>query len=185
MKRHGIGSRNQLTADGRAFSVQTTLLPGEAGSPTVAAAEALAAGYFAFLRRLTGGLVTTVAAADGLVLRLRGLPVPLLAFEQAGEVPEPEGAAVGYAITGGLLLRRGVRGSRFIFRVARAGGALRATVDLEEFAPAMLALPGGRALYRLVQGPLHAWAGRRFLRALRRQPQRLQGTGRTQRELGP
>jgi hypothetical protein len=113
------------------------------------------------------------------------VPVPLLAFARAGEVSEPEGAAVGYAITGGLLLRQGMRGSRFIFRVAGAGGALRATVDLEEFAPALLALPGGRALYRLVQGPLHAWAGRRFLRALRRQPQPLRETGRTQRELGP
>lgn len=174
MKKRDIGSRNRLTADGRAFSVQTTLLPGEAGSPTVPAAEALAAAYFAFLRRLTGGLVITVGAADGLALRLRGLPVPLLAFGQPGEVPEPEGEAVGYAITGGLLLCRGVRGSRLIFRVARAGGALRATVDLEEFAPAILTLPGGRALYRLVQGPLHAWAGCRFLHALRRQPARLQ-----------
>jgi len=176
VKRGGIGSRSRLTADGRAFSVQTTILPEEAGAVTLVTAEALAAGYFAFLRRLTGGLVTTVGAADGLALRLRGLPVPLLTFGQPGEVPEPEGAAAGYAITGGLLLRRETRGSRLVFRVARAGGALRATVDLEEFAPAILALPGGRALYRLVQGPLHAWAGRRFLRALRRQPGRLQRT---------
>jgi len=177
VKRRGIGSLSRLTPDGRAFSVQTAILPGEAEAVTLATAEALAAAYFAFLSRVSGGLFTVVRSPEALALRLRGLRVPLLAFAQVGEVPEPEGAAVGYAITGGLLLRRGARGSRLCFRVARAGGGLRATVDLEGFAPALLDLPGGLALYRVVQAPLIAWAGRRLLRALRHRPGRLRQTG--------
>jgi len=169
----GIGSLSLLASDGRAFSVQTTVLPGEAGPATRATAEALAAGYFASLRRLSGGLLTLARSSDGSALRLRGLRVSLLALDRAEEIPEPEGAAVGYALAGGLLLRRGAQGGRLVFRVARAGGGVRATVDLEGFAPALLALPGGRALYRFAQAPLIAWVGRRFLRALRRRPGRL------------
>ena len=177
MKRRGIGSLSRLASDGRAFSVQTAVLPGEAGPPTLATAEALAAGYFASLGRLSGGLLTVVRSPETLALRLRGLRAAVLVFDHAGEVPEPEGAAVGYAITRGLLLRRGAGGGRLIFRVARAGGGLRATVDLEGFAPAVLGVPGGRALYRVFQAPLIAWAGRRLLRALRRRLGRLQRTG--------
>ncbi|MGH7377364.1 MAG: hypothetical protein ACREKK_08100 [Candidatus Methylomirabilales bacterium] len=177
MKRRGIGSLSRLTPDGRAFSVQTTILPGEAGAVTLATAEALAAAYFAFLSRVSGGLCTVVRSPETLALRLRGLRAALLVFDHAGEVPEPEGAAVGYAITRGLLLRRGAGGGCLIFRVARAGGGLRVTVDLEGFAPALLGLPGGRGLYRVVQAPLIAWAGRRVLRALRRRPGRLRQTG--------
>lgn len=176
MRGRGIGSLSRLTPDGRAFSVQTTVLPAEEGSPTAATAEALAAGYFASLSRLGAGFFTVLRLPEGLVLHLRRVRGPLLTFGPAGEVPEPDGAAVGYAITGGLLLRRGAQGGCLIFRVARAGGGLRATVDLEGFAPAVLALPGGRALYRYVQAPLIAWAGRRLLRGLRRRPGRLQRT---------
>ncbi|MCI0370052.1 MAG: hypothetical protein L0214_01410 [candidate division NC10 bacterium] len=172
-----IGSLSRLTSDGRAFSVQTTILPEEAGAVTLATAEALAAGYFASLSRLSGGFLAVVRSPEAIALRLRGLRISFLIFAQAGEVPEPEGAAVGYAITGGLLLRGGAQGGRLIFRAARAGAGLRATVDLEGFSPAVLALPGGGALYRVAQAPLIAWAGRKFLSALRRRPERLQQTG--------
>ena len=173
-----VGSLSRLASDGRAFSVQTTIFPEEAGAVTLATAEALAAGYFASLSWLSGGFLTVVRSPGGIALRLRGVRAPLLAFDQAGEVPEPEGAAVGYGITGGLLLKRGAQGGRLMFRAAQAGAGVRATVDLEGFVPAVLALPGGRALYRFTQAPLIAWTGRRFLRALRRRPECLEGTGR-------
>lgn len=168
--RGGIGSLSRLLPDGRAFSVQTTILPEEAGSPSRAVAEALARDYFASLGRSGAGLLAVDRSPETVVLRLRGFRAPLLAFTPAGEIPEPDGAAVGYAITGGLLLRRGVEGGRLCFRVARTTGGLRVTVDLEGFAPALFALPGGRALCRFIQLPLHARAGRRYLRRLRRRP---------------
>ena len=170
MRERAIGSRSRLLLDGLAFSVQTTVLPAEAGLPSIAAAEALAGHYFAFLDRSGAGLVAVDRSAEVLALRLRGLRAPLLVFAPAGEVAEPDGAGVGYAITGGLLLRRGAEGGRLCFRIARAKGGLRVTVDLDSFAPALLSLPGGRALCRFMQLPFHAWAGQRFLRRLRRSP---------------
>lgn len=170
MRERRIGSLSRLLPDGRAFSVQTTVLPEEFGLPSVAVAEALAGEYFTSLRRAGGGLLAVDRSSEAFVLRLRGLRAPLLAFARAGEVPEPDGAAVGYAITGGLLLRRGAEGGRLCFRLARTKAGLRVTVDLEGFAPALLALPGGGALCRFIQLPFHARAGRRFLRRLRRRP---------------
>ncbi|MBI2080468.1 MAG: hypothetical protein HY575_09400 [candidate division NC10 bacterium] len=170
MRERRIGSLSRLLPDGRAFSVQTIVLPEEAGSPSVAAAEAVAGDYFASLGRSGAGLLAVDRSSEAFALRLRGLRAPLLAFAPAGEVPEPDGTAVSYAITGGLLLRRGAEGGRLCFRLARTKEGLRVTVDLEAFAPALLALPGGRALCRFIQLPFHARAGRRFLRRLRRRP---------------
>lgn len=165
-----IGSLSRLLPDGRAFSVQTTVFPEEPGLPSVAVAEALAGDYFASLGRSSAGLLAVDRSPETLALRLRGVRAPLLTFTHAGEIPEPDGAAVGYAITGGFLLRRGAVGGRICFRVARAKGGLRVTVDLEAFTPALVALPGGRALCRFIHLPLYARAGRRFLCRLRRRP---------------
>lgn len=163
-----IGSLSRLLPDGRAFSVQTTVLPEAAGPPSVAAAETVAGSYFAVLDRSVAGLLAVDRSPEAVTLRLRGLHAPLLVFTPAGAIPESDGAGVGYAITGGLLLRRRAEGGRLCFRVARTSAGLRVTVDLEAFAPARLPLPGGRALSGYLQLFFHARMGRRLLRRLRR-----------------
>jgi hypothetical protein len=122
-------------------------------APSVSTGEALAEGYFAWLRKRILGL--TAKSIDGtVVLRQFGVKLLSLRAVHAGTSPEVQ----VYVAEDGLLLRRDGLG-HFEFRVLPATG--EALVILRGFEPA---LPFW--LYRLTHAQVHQFSVNRFAKTL-------------------
>ena len=130
--------------------------------------------YFAFLRRVTCGLVLPESRADGLRFRLAGTRAALIRFlPPRSEVLDGE-ETLSLAICGGFLVQgrasdRGV----LTFCVVREGEGVRLTLRLADFCP--LILGGNRPsrpskwLYRLTQAYIHRLVTVRFLAGIYRE----------------
>jgi hypothetical protein len=171
---------------GRVRTTQTLVVPlatareaKVADRLTACRARQLAGLYGAFIRTWTRGLVQP--RHEGSTLRLcvagRGPCLLVLALHEA-EVDQgsPPGVRATLAILGGLAVADTAGGGVLVLRLALrhgvppAGAALEAAVEVDRYAPRLLALPLPaavcRLLYTMTQASLHRAITSAFLRDL-------------------
>jgi hypothetical protein len=157
--------------DGAVSSVQTAELsmPPErlAALWTPANLENLARTYWAFLTRVTLGLIRVVYGYDERAVVLLGRPLTLLRFEAPEYVLAAEHGMVRWPIHDGLLVARAGRGSGFLaLDVQRQPpDRLRIEVEVANFYPA-IAANFSMPVYRATQSVVHVLVTHAFLRSL-------------------
>jgi hypothetical protein len=129
--------------------------------------ENLARTYWAFLSRVTLGLIRVVYGEDERAVVLLGRPLTLLRFEAPEYALEPDHGNVRWQIRDGLLVTRAGRGSGFLaLDVRREDEArLRIEVEVANFYPA-IAARFSMPVYRATQAFVHVLVTHAFLRSL-------------------
>jgi hypothetical protein len=157
--------------DGAVRSVQTAELsmPPErlAALWTPANLENLARTYWAFLTRVTLGVIRVVYGPDERAVELLGRPLTLLRFDAPEYVLEADHGTVRWPIRDGLLVARAGRGSGFLaLDVQRQPpDRLRIEVEVANFYPA-IAAGFSMPVYRATQAFVHVLVTHAFLRSL-------------------
>lgn len=156
-----------LKTDGTVHSHQWIALP--AASAPELAVEDVVARYFAFLRSCTLGLINPERNADGIALRLLGLPLISLCLPV---ITRDETAAhADLFINGGLLVQRdSCSRGQLRFSIIRTPEQIRIEIRLSDYCPLLL---GHRTptrfrkwLYRITQASIHKLVTIRFLATL-------------------
>jgi hypothetical protein len=134
---------------------------------TPANLENLARTYWAFLSRVTLGLIRVAYGRDERAVVLLGRPLTLLRFEAPEYVFEADRGTVRWEIRDGLLVARAGRGSGFLaLDVQRqAPDRLRIEVEVANFYPA-IAAGFSMPVYRATQALVHVLVTHAFLRSL-------------------
>jgi hypothetical protein len=155
--------------DGAVRSVQTAELSmphdrlEELWSP--ANLENLGRTYWAFLSRVTLGLIRVAYGEDERAVKFLGLT--LLCFEAPEYVLDGDHGSVRWQIRDGLLVARGGRGCGYLeLDVNRQGpGRVRIEVTVANFYPA-IAARFSMPVYRITQAVVHVLVTHAFLRSL-------------------
>ena len=134
---------------------------------TPANLENLARTYWAFLTRVTLGLIRVVYARDTRAVVLLGRPLTLLRFDAPEYELEADHGTVRWPIRDGLLVARAGRGSGFLaLDVQRQPpDRLRIEVEVANFYPA-IAAGFSMPVYRATQAFVHVLVTHAFLRSL-------------------
>lgn len=157
--------------DGAVRSAQTAELsmPPErcASLWTPANLENLARTYWAFLSRLTFGLIRVVYGEDERSVVLLRRPLTLLRFEAPEYTLEPDHGTVRWQIRDGLLVARGGGGCGFLALDVRRldRRTLRIEVEVANFYPA-IAARFSTPVYTATQAFIHVLVTHAFLRSL-------------------
>jgi hypothetical protein len=160
-----------INQDGAVRSVQTAELTTTTASLdelwNTTNLENLARTYWAFLTKMTFGLIRVVYTEHARSVVLIARPLTLLRFETPEYTIEPDRGHVEWRIRDGLLVARSGRGSGFLaLDVLREGPAhLRISVEVANFYPAIanwLSVP----VYELTQSAIHVVVTNSFLRSL-------------------
>jgi hypothetical protein len=157
--------------DGAVRSVQTVELSmpedrlAELWSP--ANLENLGRTYWAFLSRVTLGLIRVVYGEDERAVVFLGRPLTLLRFEAPEYVLEADHGGVRWQIRDGLLVARAGQGCGFLALDVRREdpGRLRIEVEVANFYPA-IASAFSMPAYRATQAFVHVLVTHAFLRSL-------------------
>lgn len=149
-------------------SLQTIALSGPVVEQTERGALALAAPYWAEIRRLTAGLVTARSDERGVELRLAGA-LTLFRFGPARPATAPGRVECRFPIAGGLLAKE-ERG--WLTFTQRTTEPPRLEIAVEDYVPALSSqrdrLSLRRFAYRELQERAHRAIGRRYLRRMAR-----------------
>lgn len=134
---------------------------------TPANLENLARTYWAFLSRVTLGLIRVVYSRDTRSVVLLGRPLTLLRFDAPEYVLEADHGMVRWPIRDGLLVARAGRGSGFLALDTRRQppDRLRIEVEVANFYPA-IAAGFSMPVYRATQALVHVLVTHAFLRSL-------------------
>jgi hypothetical protein len=129
--------------------------------------ENLARTYWAFLTKMTLGLIRVVYTEHSRSVVLIARPLTLLRFEAPEYTLKSDRGHVEWQIRDGLLVARSGRGSGFLaVDVKREGAAqLRISVEVANFYPAIanwLSVP----VYEMTQSAIHVLVTNSFLRSL-------------------
>lgn len=157
--------------DGAVRSVQTAELsmPADRLSAlwTPANLENLARTYWAFLTRVTLGLIRVRYGRDERAVVLLARPLTLLRFEAPEYVLEADHGTVQWPIRDGLLVARAGRGSGFLALDVQRQPPDRLRIELEvaNFYPA-IAAGFSMPVYRATQALVHVLVTHAFLRSL-------------------
>jgi hypothetical protein len=157
--------------DGAVRSVQTVELSmpedrlAELWSP--ANLENLGRTYWAFLSRVTLGLIRVVYGEDERAVVFLGRPLTLLRFEAPEYVLEADHGSVRWQIRDGLLVARAGQGCGFLALDVRREhpGRVRIEVEVANFYPA-IASAFSMPAYRATQAFVHVLVTHAFLRSL-------------------
>lgn len=149
-------------------ALQTIALSGPVVEPTERGALALAAPYWAEIRRLTVGLVTARIDERGVELRL-ARAFTLFRFGPARTATAPDRVECRFAITGGLLAKEERGWLTFTQRMTKPP---RLEVSVEDYVPMLSSQRERRSLrrfaYREVQERAHRAVGQRYLERMAR-----------------
>ena len=149
-------------------SLQTLDLPGPVVEQTERGALALAAPYWAEIRRATAGLVTARVEEHGVELRL-ARALRLFRFGPARTTTAPDWVECRFAILGGLLAKEERGWLTFTQRLTEPP---RLEVAVEDYVPMLSSLRERRSLrhfvYRQVQERAHRAIGERYLARMAR-----------------
>jgi hypothetical protein len=160
-----------INRDGAVRSVQTAELTTTSRSLdelwNATNLENLARTYWAFLSKMTLGLIRVVYTEHSRSVVLIARPLTLLRFETPEYTLEPDRGHVEWRIRDGLLVARSGRGSGFLaVDVQREGPVqLRISVEVANFYPAIagwLSVP----VYEMTQSAIHVLVTNSFLRSL-------------------
>ncbi len=157
--------------DGAVRSVQTAELsmpPDRLASLwSPANLENLARTYWAYLSRVTLGLIRVVYGVDERAVVFLGRPLTLLRFEAPEYSLDGNRGSVRWQIRDGLLVARGGRGSGYLaLDVHRLeDDKVRIEVEVANFYPA-IAAGFSMPVYRLTQAFIHVLVTHAFLRSL-------------------
>ena len=160
-----------INRDGAVHSVQTAELTSTSESIdrlwNATSLENLARTYWAFLSKMTLGLIRVVYTEHSRSVVLIARPLTLLRFEAPEYTLESDRGHVEWQIRDGLLVARSGRGSGFLaVDVKREGAAqLRISVEVANFYPAIanwLSVP----VYEMTQSAIHVLVTNSFLRSL-------------------
>jgi len=162
-----------IERDGTVRSVQTAelLMPADrlAALWSPANLENLGRTYWAFLSRVTLGLIRVIYGQHERAVVLLGRAVTLLRFEAPEYQLEGDHGSVRWQIRDGLLVARGGRGCGFLALDVRRHGPddVRIEVEVANFYPA-IAASFSMPVYRLTQSFIHVLVTHAFLRSLAR-----------------
>jgi hypothetical protein len=134
---------------------------------TPANLENLGRTYWAFLSRVTLGLIRVIYGQDERAVVLVGRPLTLLRFEAPAYALEADHGTIRWPIRDGLLVARGGRASGFLALDVRRVDAerLRIEVEVANFYPA-IAARFSMPVYRATQALVHVLVTHAFLRSL-------------------
>jgi hypothetical protein len=129
--------------------------------------ENLGRTYWAFLSRVTLGLIRVVYGEDERAVVFLGRPPTLLRFEAPEYVLESDHGSVRWQIRDGLLVTRAGQGCGFLALDVRREnpGRLRIEVEVANFYPA-IASAFSMPVYRATQAFVHVLVTHAFLRSL-------------------
>ena len=132
-----IACQQVLMRDGSVFSLQFMTIPIDLAAGV--SPDSLLQRYFAFLAKVTGGIVRPESNADGVSFRLAGTGISLIQFLPPRQEIRNEEHSLSLAICGGALVQAGScdRGS-LTFSVAREAEVARLTLRVAEFCPLIL-----------------------------------------------
>jgi hypothetical protein len=160
-----------INRDGAVRSMQTAELTTTSASVdelwNATNLENLARTYWAFLSKMTLGLIRVVYTEHSRSVVLIARPLTLLRFEKPEYTIEPDRGHVEWRIRDGLLVARSGRGSGFLaLDVKREGSAqLRISVEVANFYPA-IAAGFSVPVYEMTQSAIHVLVTNSFLRSL-------------------
>jgi hypothetical protein len=129
--------------------------------------ENLGRTYWAFLRRVTLGLIRVVYGEDERAVVLLGRPLTLLRFGSPEYQLDGDHGSVRWPIRDGLLVARGGRDCGYLTLDVRrvALGRVRIEVEVTNFYPA-IAARFSMPVYRSTQALIHVLVTHAFLRSL-------------------
>jgi hypothetical protein len=129
--------------------------------------ENLGRTYWAFLSRVTLGLIRVVYGEDERAVVLLGRPLTLLRFEAPEYELDGDHGSVRWPIRDGLLVAHGGRGCGYLALDVRrvAPGRVRIEVEVANFYPA-IAARFSMPVYRITQAVVHVLVTHAFLRSL-------------------
>jgi hypothetical protein len=134
---------------------------------TPANLENLARTYWAFLSRVTLGLIRVIYGQNERAVVLLGRPLTLLRFEAPDYALQADHGTVRWQIRDGLLVARGGRGCGFLALDVRREdtSTLRIEVEVANFYPS-IAARFSSPVYRATQAFVHVLVTHAFLRSL-------------------
>lgn len=166
-----IACQQVLVEDSSVFSIQWSVFPEQIACGLTA--EDLVMRYLQYIRAFTASIIRPEVSPEGIRFRLMSSQLNLITFIPLVLKTDDNGSSAVLYVNGGLLVQpRECDRGELLFKVEKADGGVRVSLQLSDFCPLLLGGPSPsfvrRWMYRLTQAAIHRLVTVRFLALLYR-----------------